>query len=147
MSHDLIGAIIGVLFVVPTIYLIRTKGWDALAWPIFLVTLPIYYMLFGLLALDSTAILKEFLYGLPYFATGLVVWRMRSKTALTVIALAWLSHGLYDFYHDVFFINPGVFKWYPAFCAVVDICVGGYLLVSIPSLSVALDTASKQSSA
>ena len=135
MSPDLIGLIIGIVFIVPTIYLIRNKQWDALAWPMFLVTLPIYYALFGVLALDGTVVIKELLYGLPYIITGLLVWRMRSKAALVVIALAWFSHGLYDFYHDVFFVNPGVFSWYPAFCAFVDIVVAAYILLSYRRLS------------
>lgn len=134
MSPDLLGAIIGMVFVIPTIYLIRDKNWDSIAWPMFLVTLPVYYMLFGLLVLDVSVILKEFIHGLPYIMTGLLVWRIRSKATLLIIAVAWLSHGLYDFYHDWFFINPGVFSWYPAFCALVDIVVAGYLLVSYKRL-------------
>ena len=135
MSPELIGLIIGVTFIVPTIYLIRNKGWDSLAWPLFLATLPLYYMLFGVLALDFSVVLKELLYGLPYILTGLVVWRMRSKWTLIVIASAWLSHGFYDFYHDIFFVNPGVFAWYPVFCAFVDIAVALYIFGSYKRLS------------
>ena len=136
MSPDLLGALIGVVFIVPTIYLIRTRGWDSLAWPFFLVTLPVYYMLFGVLAMDGWVIFKEFLFGLPYIITGLLVWRITSGPTLLVIAFAWLSHGLYDFYHDVFFVNPGVFSWYPAFCALVDVAVAGYIVASYRRLAV-----------
>ena len=135
MSPDLIRVLIGVVFIVPTIYFIRHKSWDSVAWPIFLSTLPLYYMLFGVLAMDGAVILQEFLYGVPYIATGLLVWRMRSPWMLIVIALGWLSHGLYDFYHDLFFVNPGVFGWYPAFCALVDVAVAGYLFVSYKRLT------------
>ena len=135
MSPEMMGVVIGLVFIVPTIYLIRNKRWDSIAWPMFLITLPVWYMLFGVLALDAGVILKELLYGIPYFATGLLVWRMRTPAALLVVAVAWLSHGLYDFYHDVFFVNPGVFSWYPAFCALVDIAVAGYLLASYRQLA------------
>ena len=131
MSPEIIGLIIGVVFIVPTIYLIRRKAWDSLAWPAFLITLPVYYMLFGVLAMDGDAIFKELLYGLPYIATGLALWRMKSRWMITVVAAAWLSHGLYDFYHDVFFVNPGVFSWYPAFCALVDVAVATYLFLFV----------------
>ena len=87
-------------------------------------------MLFGVLAMDGTVILTEFFLELPSIITGLLAWRMRSKAALLVVAIAWLSHGFYDFYHDILFINPGVFTWYPAFCAIVDVTVAGYLLLS-----------------
>lgn len=135
MSPEIIGIIIGLIFIIPTIYIIRQRGLDAWAWPLFLVTLPIWYMLFGLLAMDGTAILNELLYGLPYIATGLLVWKMKSAPVLILVAVAWISHGFYDHYHDVFFVNPGVFSWYPAFCALVDISVGGYLLVSYKRLA------------
>jgi hypothetical protein len=135
VSPNIIGIVIGLIFIVPTIYVIRQRSFDAWAWPLFLVTLPIWYMLFGLLAMDGTVILNELLYGLPYIATGLLVWKMKSAPVLILVAVAWISHGFYDYYHDVFFVNPGVFSWYPAFCALVDISVGGYLLLSYKRLA------------
>lgn len=135
MSPDVIGLMIGLIFIVPTIYLIRTKRWDSLAWPLFLVTLPVYYMMFGVLVLDTSVIVNELLYGLPFIIAGLLVWRIRSPGTLILVALAWFCHGFYDFYHDVFFVNPGVFSWYPAFCALVDVAVAGYLLLSYKRLT------------
>ena len=123
-----IGLVIGVVFVVPTIYMIRTRNFDDWAWPFFLASLPVWYMLFGVLALDGTAIALEALVGLPYFITAFFTWRIRSGLIHVVLGLAWLSHGFYDYYHDLLFINPGVFAWYPVFCAVVDIAIGAYLL-------------------
>lgn len=131
MSPEMIGIFIGVIFVVPTIYFIEKCGYGHWAWPTFLVTLPVYYMAFGLIVLDFGAVLLEFLYGLPYIITGLVLLKVRFGFAHLLTALAWLSHGLYDYYHDLFFVNPGVFGWYPAFCALVDIAIGGYLLMNI----------------
>ena len=32
-SADVLGVIIGILFIIPTIYFIRTKDWDKVAWP------------------------------------------------------------------------------------------------------------------
>lgn len=131
MSPDLIGAIIGVVFVVPTIYLINKKGFDHWAWPFFLASLPLYYMLFGALVLDARAMGLELLAGLPYFLIGYLVWKVKPRLAWLVLGVAWISHGFYDCYHNYLFINPGVFVWYPAFCALVDIFVGVYLLLNI----------------
>ncbi|MFK8047051.1 MAG: hypothetical protein AB8B81_01330 [Halioglobus sp.] len=135
MSPEYIGIIIGIVFIVPTVYIINSKGFDDWAWPFFLVTLPIWYMLFGLLALDGTVIMQELLYGIPYLATGLFLWKINPEFRLTrpLLGIAWLSHGFYDYYHNWFFVNPGVFSWYPAFCAVVDIVVGVYLLSGGPN--------------
>ena len=130
MSPDLIGVIVGVLFIVPTMYVINTRGFDAWAWPIFLASLPVYYMLFGVLAMDGEAIGLELLYGLPYFFVAWMIWKLNFRLAWLLLAIAWISHGFYDYYHDSVFINPGVFSWYPAFCALVDIAVGTYLLFS-----------------
>ena len=91
-STDVLGIIIGILFIIPTIYFIRTNDWDKVAWPFFLITLPVYHMLFGLLVIEGKAILNEFLYGLPFIITGLLARRISSKAALLVVALAWLSH-------------------------------------------------------
>ena len=110
-SADILGVIIGILFIIPTIYFIRTKDWDKVAWLFILIKLPVYYMLLGALAMDGIAILNEFLCGLPFIITGLLAWRMRLMAALLVVALAWLSHGFYDIYQDIFFVNPGVFSW------------------------------------
>ncbi len=135
MSPELAGVIIGLIFIIPTICFIRIKRWDSLAWPVFLATLPLYYILFGVLAMDWAVVVKEFLYGSPYILTGLLVWRIRSKRSLLVIALGWFSHGLYDLYHDLLFINPGVFSWYPVFCALVDITVAAYIMLSLKRLT------------
>ena len=55
-SADIIGDIIGILFIIPTIFFIRTKDWNKVAWLFFLITLPVYYMPFGGLAMDGIAI-------------------------------------------------------------------------------------------
>ena len=57
-----LGIMIGIFFIIPNIFFIRTKDWYKVARPFFLITLPVYYMLFGVLAMDGTAILKEFPY-------------------------------------------------------------------------------------
>lgn len=72
MSPELIGVFIGVIFVVPTIHLARKNKLESWAWPLFITTLPVWYMLFGVLAMDSATVLNELIYGLPYILTGLV---------------------------------------------------------------------------
>jgi hypothetical protein len=128
MSPNIVGFAVGTAFIVPTIYLFQVKKIEARMWPFFLATLPTYYMLFGLLVMDIEVVLKEALYGLPFITSGLIVWKIKSYAALVITAFGWLAHGIYDYYHDFFFVNSGVFEWYPAFCALVDIVVSLYLL-------------------
>jgi hypothetical protein len=130
VSSEILGLLIGAAFIFPAIAVIRAKCWDPTAWPLFLATLPVWYMLFGLLAMDANVAMMELLYGLPYLCIGLLVWRIKSSFTLIIIGFAWLSHGFYDLYHDVFFVNPGVFSWYPAFCGFVDLVAGIFLLTA-----------------
>ena len=130
MSPEILGLLLGIAFVLPTVFVIRRKQWDQIAWPLILLTLPIYYMLFGLLAGDMQVILLELLYGIPFILLGVVCWKMGSVWMVYVLAAGWLMHGVYDFTHDHFFENPGVFTWYPAFCALIDVFVAVYLVAA-----------------
>lgn len=128
MWSDVIGVLLGIGFIAPTLVMIRSRGLDVLAWPAFLITLPIWYALFGLLAMDVEVIFQELAYGLPYFLLGFMLWRTRTRLGFALVGIAWLTHGFYDLYHDLLFVNPGVFVWYPAFCGAIDLMVGSYLL-------------------
>ena len=129
MSPDVFGLVLGAVFIVPTLYFVRHKSWDQVAWPLFLVTLPVYYMLFGLLAGDSKLVLLELVYGLPFVVLGMVCFRLRGIWMVYLLAFGWLAHGVYDYAHDQLFVNPGVFSWYPSFCALIDVLVAVYLVV------------------
>jgi hypothetical protein len=56
-----------------------------------------------------------------------------------LLAIGWLSHGLYDYYHDFLFVNEGVFSWYPTFCALIDLVIGVYLLASAQHVAKSLE--------
>ena len=73
MSPELIGILLAILLLVPTFYVVHTYRLDSWAWTLILATLPVYYMLMGLLVADTTAITLELLYGLPYILTALAV--------------------------------------------------------------------------
>ena len=119
-----LGLLIGIAVSLPRLWLVRSKGWGSSAWSLFMMTLPIWYALFGLRALDILVIANELIYGLPYFLIGFLAWRFVSKSWLVIAGLSWLSHAFYD----VFFVNPGFFAWYPTACLVFDLAVGAYLI-------------------
>ena len=128
-----LGFFIGAAVSLPMLWVVRSKGWDRRAWSLFMMTLPIWCALFGLLAMDVSVILQELVYGVPYFFIGFLAWRFVSRSWLLIAGIAWLSHAFYDVYHDVLFVNPGVFGWYPTACLVFDVAVGGYLLYLVAS--------------
>ena len=123
-----LGLFMGTAGALSMLWVVRNKGWDRSAWSLFMMTLPIWYALFGLLAMDASIIATELFYGLPYLLIGFLAWRFASRSWLLIAGLVWLSHAFYDVYHDVFFVNPGVFAWYPTACLVFDLMVGAYLI-------------------
>lgn len=130
MSADVTGALLGAVFIAIAIFLSRRWGTDGWIWAAALISLPFFYVGFGLLANDWGAIKLELLWGAPYIITGglLLITRARSAAALYLLAGFWLIHAGYDFWHDLLFINPGVWDIYPALCAVVDFTVAAYLV-------------------
>lgn len=121
----------GLGFTGATIWATRTIKSDGWAWALGLILLPLFYVGFGLLANDAIAIKSELIWGLPYFITGTLILLFRNRiptAAFLITALFWLFHAAYDFWHDLLFINPGVWDWYPLFCAAVDFSVCAYLI-------------------
>lgn len=134
MSPDGVGVVVGLAFTLPTLYAVRRQHLDWWAWPLLLVSLPVWYAAFGLLAMDIGVMALEILVGLPYIAIGILAWKFQFRFMRYLLGVAWLTHGLYDHFHDDFFINPGVFNWYPSFCAVVDVLVGSYIVLGAQRL-------------
>lgn len=89
MSPEFVGIIIGVIFVVPAISFIEKRGYGRWAWPIFLVTLPIYYMAFGLVALTAAATVHNSKYRpSPVSRYHILSWLFVAKLALVLVVTA-----------------------------------------------------------
>ena len=129
MEH-LLGAIGGALFVWGYIWSARRLGWESWTYAAALLALPLFYMGFALLAPENQMALlrQEALYGLPFFIGGVVLLMWRAPASLYVVAGLWGLHGFYDYGHNLFFENPGVFGFYPALCTVVDVTLCIYLI-------------------
>lgn len=129
MIH-LLGAIGGVGFTLSWIWLAKRYNIEGWSYAGGMLLLPLFYVGFALLAPDNQGHLieQELLHGLPFFIGGAVLLLWRAPASLYAVAAFWLAHAFYDFGHDLFFINPGVWEIYPAFCAGVDGALGVYLL-------------------
>ncbi len=128
MTASVLGALLGLLFIVPTILFSRSRGWDAALFALTLASLPGFYMLFGLLASQEGVVRLELLWGLPFLVLGLMAWVTRSRFPRALLGVLWTLHAGYDLFHDRLFVNDGVWAFYPVFCAVVDGVVGLYLI-------------------
>jgi len=126
----MIELVAGILIVLPTVLLMRRQKYESWFYSLSLVSLPAIYMAFGIFSEGENVILKELLYGLPFFAIGIISLLYSFKFSAYIVAAFWLFHGAYDLYHNHLFINTGVWSWYPVFCAAVDITVATYLFFS-----------------
>jgi hypothetical protein len=132
---------IGAAIAVAVVLLFKQKGLEKSKWayPILLATFPVNYWVFAIYASDSTALFKEFLVGLVFLAVAYTAYRYKSFVTLLLLAVGYVMHAAYDFYHNLFFVNAGAPTWWPEFCGSVDVLIGAYiayLAFSSPSKAV-----------
>jgi hypothetical protein len=120
--------LIGVALGIGVILLARTIRGERSAYSLGLLTLPSLYAFFALRVGEQSVSLHEMIYGVPYLAAGLTFVFVSARRSAVVVGSLWILHALYDVAHDQFISNPGVPRWYPAFCFSVDVVIGVYLL-------------------
>ena len=121
---------IGIFIAVIVVLRFKSRRLEKTKWayPIFLATFPVYYWVFAVYVSDYTALLHEFMASTAFLAIAYVAYKFRSFATLLLLAIGYVAHAAYDFYHDAFFINPGVPTWWPEFCGSVDVLIGGYVV-------------------
>lgn len=124
----MIAAAVGLLLVIPTVWLVRRQHWESWYYSGALIGLPLVYVAFALFAEGNGVVGKELLMGLPFFSAGLILLARQFRFSVYVTAAFWGLHGVYDLWHEELFINSGVVDWYPVFCAAIDIGVAVYLV-------------------
>jgi hypothetical protein len=100
---------------------------DRALYPVVLIAIASYYVLFAAMGGSAHALVVESLVATVFVA--LAVAGFRSTLWLVVIALA--AHGVLDFVHPHAYANPGVPAWWPSFCLAYDVvaaaCLGWLL--------------------
>ena len=86
-------------------------------YPIMLIVISTYYILFAVTGGDSKTLLVESMIAIAF--AGAAIAGFRSSLWIVVAALA--GHGVFDFVHHQFFRNDGVPVWWPGFCLGFDI--------------------------
>ncbi|SEA30781.1 hypothetical protein [Microbulbifer marinus] len=97
-------------------------------YPYLLFTFPLYYWLFASSALDGKALLNEVAASIPFFIIAWLALKSRRRLRWFLVGVGMVIHGIYDVYHDLMFINTGSPDWWPEFCGIIDVVLGGYLL-------------------
>jgi hypothetical protein len=120
---------IGIFTAVIVVLRFRARRLEKTKWayPIFLATFPVYYWVFAVYASDYSALLNELMASVAFLTTAFVAYKFRSFATLMLLAIGYVAHAAYDFYHDALFINSGVPTWWPEFCGSVDVLIGAYI--------------------
>lgn len=92
-------------------------------YPIVLIVAASYYVLFAVMAASGRTLITEIA-----IASGfLLLAAIGYKRSLWLVAIALVGHGVFDIAHRLLIDNPGVPRWWPGFCAVIDVIFGGLL--------------------
>jgi hypothetical protein len=96
---------------------------DRAFYPTVAIVVASYYVLFAAMAADGHVLLVEALAALAFVAAALAGFRV----SLWFAAVALAGHGLFDFVHGALVANPGMPRWWPAFCGAYDVVAALYL--------------------
>jgi hypothetical protein len=106
---------------------------DRAFYPTVMMVIAVLYALFAVIGASTQALVLDLLVGSVFFSAAIVGFR----SSLWVVAVALAAHGLLDLVHDRVISNPGVPRWWPAFCSAYDLTAAVYLawmLTKRPSL-------------
>jgi len=100
---------------------------EAAFYPTVLIVIASYYVLFAVMAASGRTLLLEIV-----VASGFLVFAIIGyKRNLWLVAVALVGHGVFDVVHHLLIDNPGVPHWWPGFCLVFDVILGGLLAVHL----------------
>ena len=95
-------------------------------YPLLLVVIASYYVLFALLGKDWHALFIEIGVMLLFSIVAIVAY---FKNPLWIV-LGLLAHGLFDYLHPYLWSNSGLPNWWPQFCMSYDVVLAGAILLS-----------------
>lgn len=96
---------------------------DRAFYPTVAIVIASLYSLFAVMGGSTRALVVESIVGVGFIA--LAVLGFRSSLWVVVVALG--LHGVFDLVHGTVISNPGVPRWWPAFCLAYDVAAAGYL--------------------
>jgi hypothetical protein len=94
-------------------------------YPLILIVIATYYILFATIGLSKSAALLESLAAAVFVAIAVTGY----KRNLWIVAAGLATHGLFDLLHAKLINDPGVPSFWPPFCLGYDLTAAGYLCV------------------
>ncbi len=96
---------------------------DRAFYPVVLIIVTTYYVLFALVEGSTRALLLESI-GVVGFGLIAVIGFKRN---LWLVAAGLAAHGVFDFFHGHLIANPGLPAWWPPWCMSYDITAAACL--------------------
>jgi hypothetical protein len=96
---------------------------DRAFYPTVAIVIAALYSLYAVIGGSTRALVVESMVGLGFIALAVFGFR----TSLWIVAAALALHGVFDLVHGSLIANPGVPRWWPAFCLTYDVVAAGYL--------------------
>lgn len=96
---------------------------DRAFYPTVAIVIAALYSLFAVMGGSTRALLLETAVGVGFIALAVYGFH----TSLWLVAVALGLHGVFDLVHGSFIANPGVPRWWPAFCLTYDVAAAAYL--------------------
>jgi hypothetical protein len=96
---------------------------DRAFYPTVLMVVGSYYVLFASMAGSRRALIIESAVMIVFIVAA--VFGFKSSIWITVAGL--VGHGVFDLFHGHLVTNPGVPRFWPAFCMAYDVCAGACL--------------------
>jgi hypothetical protein len=96
-------------------------------YPVVLIVIATYYILFAAMANSSDALFTEAVPMVVFIAAAGIGFRRSAWIVVAGLAL----HGVFDFFHHAVITNPGVPAWWPGFCLAYDVTAAFCLSVIV----------------
>jgi hypothetical protein len=126
---EIIAGLIATIAVVGLGFAIR-QGRSLSFYSSVLIVIALGYVLFAAMAGTPRTIVVESAIAVGFIIVAVTAVRCGAlRTAGWLVVAGLTAHGVYDLVHSSVVTNPVVPAWWPLFCAVVDILLGGWVLV------------------
>ena len=96
---------------------------DRAFYPTVTIVIASLYSLFAVMGGSTRALVVESIVGVGFIALAVLGFR----SSLWVVVAALGVHGAFDLVHGTVISNPGVPRWWPAFCLAYDVAAAVYL--------------------
>ena len=90
-----------------------------------------YYVLFAVMGASTRVVWAE----LAFAGLVSLVATIGFKRNMWLVAAALVGHGIFDVFHHLMVVNPGVPQWWPGFCMTYDVVAGVWMALLLMTRS------------